>query len=111
MPNPQSSIGIVINLDYLCLPYDLCRKLWTMVEGAMLSAGFVLDGRVFVSGTNPDVVQRARDVMKRLEPAFEALGVSQFEAIRDFYSFDLSTRVDLNIVDSISSVEVYELPV
>ncbi|HEY9101573.1 hypothetical protein [Chitinimonas sp.] len=106
----SSRTAVVINLDYLTLPYDMCRMLWVLVERAMLEAGFVLDGRNFVSQNDPSAVQRARGVMKSLEPTFESLGYSQFEAVREFYCFDLASRVDLHMVDAAEVVELIELP-
>jgi hypothetical protein len=44
--------------------------------------------------------------MKALEPVFAAYGVSQFEAVREFYCFDLATRTDLNMADAAEVVEV-----
>ncbi|QNM98182.1 hypothetical protein [Chitinimonas koreensis] len=111
-------LAIVINLDYLNLPYDTCRMMWVMIENAMVRAGFILDGREFVAMNDPAASDRARQVLKALEPTFVSLGYSMFDAVREFYCYDLASRVDLNmvgaaaeveLVDS-SEVEVVELP-
>ncbi|QDQ28053.1 hypothetical protein FNU76_17825 [Chitinimonas arctica] len=109
MFNSSSRLAVVINLDYLSLPYDVCRLLWVVVEKAMVEAGFVLDGRVFVAHNDPAAAERARLVLKTLEPTFESLGLSQFEAVRDFYCFDLGTRVDLHMLDAAEVVELIEI--
>lgn len=109
MPTNPSRLAIVINLDYLGLPYDLCRMLWVVVEKAMVEAGFVLDGRVFVALNDPYGPERARFVLKSLEPTFESLGVSQFDAVREFYCFDLSSRIDLTMAEAADAAEVTEL--
>ncbi|GAB3251060.1 hypothetical protein [Chitinimonas naiadis] len=110
MSTSSSRTAIVVNLDYLTLPYDVCRMLWVLVERAMVDAGFVLDGRNFVSQNDPAAAERARGVLKSLEPTFESLGVSQFDAVREFYCFDLASRIDLHMVEANEVVELVELP-
>jgi hypothetical protein len=56
--------------------------------------------------TDPQAADTARKVMKALEPVFAAYGVSQFEAVREFYCFDLATRTDLNMAGAAEVVEV-----
>jgi len=103
-------IAVVINLDYMNLSCELCRMLWLLVERSMVQAGFAMDGRVFVS-TEVDAGDRARKVMKSLEPSFESFGVSQFDAVREFYCYDLATRIDLSMVDATESLEILDIPV
>jgi hypothetical protein len=98
-------LAVVINLDYLNISGELCRLLWNEVEKSMLKAGFALDGRVFVT-SDPHAAHAARLVMKSLEPVFETYGVSQFDAVREFYSYDLATRIDLNMADAAELVQV-----
>jgi len=102
-------LAVVINLDYMNISCELCRMLWLMVERSMLQAGFSVDSRVFVS-SDPDAATKARLVMKGLEPAFESFGVSQFDAVKEFYCYDLASRIDLNMADANDVVEVVELP-
>ncbi|MEH6458289.1 hypothetical protein [Chitinimonas sp. JJ19] len=108
MTNSAEGIAVVVNLDYLTLPYDVCRMLWVVVERAMVEAGFVLDGRVFLAQNDSTAAERARAVMKSLEPTFESLGVSQFDAVREFYCYDLAARIDLNMIDTAEVVELIE---
>jgi uncharacterized caspase-like protein len=103
--------AVVINLDYMNVSCELCRLLWHEIERAMVQAGFAVDGRVFVA-TDTRGAATARDVMKSLEPTFEAYGVSQFDAVREFYCYDLATRTDLNMADAteLVEVEITEMP-
>ncbi|WP_374349252.1 hypothetical protein [Chitinimonas sp.] len=98
-------LAVVINLDYLNISSEICQLLWNEVERAMIQAGFALDGRVFVA-RDQMAAETARLVMKSLEPVFDAYGVSQFDAVREFYSYDLSTRVDLNMAGAAEQLEV-----
>lgn len=98
-------LAVVINLDYMNVSCELCRLLWHEIERAMMLAGFALDGRVFVA-TEEGAAEIAGQVMKSLEPTFEAYGVSQFDAVREFYCYDLSTRVDLAMAEVAAQVEV-----
>lgn len=98
-------LAVVINLDYMNISCELCRLLWHEVEKGMLQAGFALDGRVFVA-TEENAAEIASKVMKSLEPTFEAYGVTQFDAVREFYCYDLATRIDLTMADAATAVEV-----
>lgn len=110
MPRSSMDLAIVVNLDYLRLPFDTCRMMWLIVERAMLQAGFELDGREFRCRGGQDSMVRARQVMVSLEPTFESLGFSRLEAVREFYCYERHTRVDLNFAEAVDSVEVEELP-
>ncbi|WP_184198823.1 hypothetical protein [Chitinimonas taiwanensis] len=107
----SADLAVVINLDYLSLPYDTCRMLWLIIERTMLEAGFELEGRVFVARRGVDVIHRAKQVMQDLEPTFQSLGYSGIEAVRDFYCYERATRIDLNTAEPIEVVEIQDIPV
>lgn len=107
----SADLAVVINLDYLSLPYDTCRMLWLIIERTMLEAGFELDGRVFIAKRGLDVVTRAKQVMQDLEPTFQSLGYSGIEAVRDFYCYERSSRIDLTATEPIEVEEIPDIPV
>ncbi|WP_139023101.1 hypothetical protein [Chitinimonas sp. BJB300] len=110
MTSQSADIAFVVNLDYLGLPYDTCRMFWLIIERAMLDAGFELDGREFIAPNKQAAIKLARAVMAKLEPTFESLGYSRFEAVREFYCYKRRSRIDLNIADAVDSFDVEEIP-
>lgn len=103
----HNGIAIVINLDYQNLSHELGQVLWSEIEKAMLAAGFARDNRVFVAYGDPLANDRAKTVLRRLEPVFDSFGVCQLDAIHEFYSYPLDGAV--NLLLSGSGFELHEM--
>ncbi len=88
--------AIILHLNYETQPVAACRQLWSTIEAGMLAAGFSKNGRIFVTDVESEsAFELARDVMDRVEHAYQFKGDSTATYVRDFYGIPFEHIVDL----------------
>lgn len=92
--------AIVINLDYENHPPELCSELWNVIKFAMLKAGFISDGRRFITGlTERQACEKARRVIDDIEDHLEYHRKHLYRFMRDFYGYDIAATTNLLVPD------------
>lgn len=98
--------AIVINLDYESHPPELCSELWNVIKLGMLQAGFVCDGRRFISALPERMAcSRARRVIDDIEDHLEFHRKHLYRFMRDFYGYDTAATTNL-LVPGFEQIEV-----
>jgi hypothetical protein len=98
--------AIVINLDYENHPPELCSELWNVIKFGMLKAGFVCDGRRFISNlTERQACEKARRVIDDIEDHLESHRKHLYRFMRDFYGYDTAATTNL-LVPGYEEIEV-----
>ncbi|MEJ2360009.1 MAG: hypothetical protein P8Z75_01080 [Gammaproteobacteria bacterium] len=98
--------AIVINLDYENHPSDLCSELWNLIKLGMLQAGFISDGRRFITSLpERQACERARQVIDDLEGHLEYHRKHLYRFMRDFYGYDTAVTTNL-LVPGFEQIEV-----
>jgi methylase of polypeptide subunit release factors len=83
--------AVVINLDYASLDEEQVRLAWQLIEQQMRQAGFTKESRLFIGPDDTASDNHATDLLQALEQQLQRYGLSTFDAIREFYSFDLES--------------------
>lgn len=98
--------AIVINLDYKDHPPELCAELWNVIKLGMLQAGFVCEGRRFISAlTERQACEKARRVIGDIEDHLEYHRNHLYRFMRDFYGYDIAAITNL-LVPGYEEIEV-----
>lgn len=88
--------AIVINLDYENHPPELCSELWNVIKLGMLQAGFLSDGRRFISPLPERMAcKKARQVIDDIEDHLEFHRKHLYRFMRDFYGYDTAATTNL----------------
>lgn len=95
------SYAIVINLDYENNSEELCQEIWEAIKARMLTAGFRLDNRVFMTKLpQKEACDLARSVLEGLEAHLEFHRKHVFRFLKDFYGYDMEHTRNLLVPDT-----------
>lgn len=84
------SYAIVINLDYENHSEKVCQEIWDVIKERMLSAGFRLDNRLFISRReDKEASELARTVIEGIEEHLEFDKKRVFRYLKDFYGYSM----------------------
>jgi hypothetical protein len=90
------SWGIMISLDYEHHPVQQTREIWHYIRRAMTEAGFLLQGRLFISHCDREqALQMARDAIESIEAHQEFHNRRLFRYIKEFYAIELDSTENL----------------
>ncbi|OGI41638.1 MAG: hypothetical protein A2150_02050 [Candidatus Muproteobacteria bacterium RBG_16_64_11] len=100
--------AVIIDLDYVNNPYEVCKAIWVTIRDEMLKQGFYPDGRRFViSAPKDEACRRARAAMELVEARLEHLEKCLPNYLKTFYGFRLDCVVSL-LVASADDIQVQE---
>lgn len=81
---------VIINLDYENYEHGKLKALFAEFKAAMQEAGFVADGRRFITDAEPEQAQHlARMVIEALEEQYHARGESIYRYIKEYFGFQI----------------------
>lgn len=90
------SYAIVINLDYENHSENVCQEIWDTIKERMLSAGFRLDNRVFITRReDKEACELARSVIEGLEEHLDFDKKHIFRYLKDFYGYAMDHTTNL----------------
>lgn len=90
------SYAIVINLDYESHSEKVCQEIWDTIKERMLTAGFRLDNRVFITRReDKEACELARSVIEGLEEHLDFDKKHIFRYLKDFYGYAMDHTTNL----------------